>query len=1047
MRKHHSAAHARARAARTCLGIITGSLILIGLTACGGGGDTASNSTLQPQGFGNDSAQAQAISTPALGTVTKDSGWSTVVPELPTRTFVQPSSIGTIYYIDSKRAFDPSSTPLATEDGSSPTKAFPNIGEFNRQVGMANLHANDAILLKCGSVFRNEMLFLNGISNIYIGPYQAGQTGPADCSDSQLPTLRQSKWGGTLTWTATDASNTVYSAPTDPSLNIERMFRYTVPLVKARYPNMGSTPKYLLATSASSNTQFKVSAAEKQLFDTNAGGQDIVGADVFIRSTAWLIERRTVSAYDIATGTVTLNRQVSDTIPTGAGYYLAGKAWMFDQPGEWYQSKTENKVYFRRVSTSDNPVDLEYTDATTGQGLFMMNSQNITISRIAFEHHEFASIGIESSNNITVSGADVRFASELGISVGKNGLAGAPSQNITIEFCKVRGVRGYGIKAGGVVGTNRLPISKNVTLRHNLVTETGMHDAAIKADGIEIKAMTAIRLGGPVPLETETSPPTQGVPDAQALGNIIINSGGPAIFLDNGRHGAIIDSNTVINACLQISDCGGIYTNNRDTTKSLPSAEGTTSATISNNIIVGVKGDTEGVATAALAVRMVREQTFGIYLDDLSANVEVANNQVTHAGAGIYLHNASWNKVHHNKIKAITLASIKVHSDWVYPSNTFTETIRGNVVHDNELLSHRAVDGNVFATNSSLSNGIQGNAPQVYAQLWLHATLNPSVFFTGDHNNESRNNTVVTHSKTTSPSTWRMNSQWVTNNNSPQTTQSSGGIWLLKTTGGYNKEVALPEWLKVTQSSTSTADVESSSVSYRPYALTLGNGGNSLIDPIASGSGWTWNAASQVSYATGASTCGEASVCASLTASQPWHTLMSNPFTTTQGQLYFVKYTLKQGAVKGIHNTTVRLTNSTMVGEYLQNVETNPDEVRYYEHFFRGNANSGANTVLALKPSDGVANSTNPYTTQYFSDATVHQVDAVAVLPGLDQLGVTAVNASAASRNFNCVEDLGIASANCSSVRDENNQPVTFPVSVGARTMKRFYINSSTWSN
>lgn len=1074
MRKHYSAAHARARAARSCLGIITGSLIAMGLTACGGGdGTTAQNQQLaEPQSVSGASAQAQAISTPALGTYIKATGWSTALPELPTRTFKKPASItGTTYYIDSVRSYVDQQAPLANEDGLTPATAFTNIGQFKAQIvnnPNKGLKSNDAILLKCGAIFRYETLALTltGISNIYIGPYQAGQTGPNDCADNALPTLRQAKWGG-AGWAPTDASNTVHT--TTISTAVARMFRYTVPLIKARYPNIDNTTKYLLTDGEISKKKFKVSETQRVFFD----GKDMVGADIFIKSRAWAIERRTIDAYDSVTGVVTLNRDISqESIPRGAGYYLAGKAWMFDQPGEWYQSGST--VFYRHMSSNATAMaaelsGLEYTDSGSELGISIRNGTTVTISRIAFEHQETTALGIYSSQGVTAHGVDVRFASELGIDVGKNGATGNPSENITIEYSKVRGVWGFGIRAGGVHRPDATlpgyPISKNVALKYNLVTETAMYDVAPKAsEAQEANGLVAIRLGAPTPVSGEQSLPGLGDLDAQAVGNIVINNAGPGIYLNSGRHGGLIDANTVINSCLRTTDCGAIYTNNRDETKTLPAAEGTTSAKISNNIVVGVKGDIEGVVFGASS-RASREMTYGIYLDDLSANIEVVGNKVTDAAGGIYLHNASWNNVHGNIIQAVTLASIEVSSDWKYPKvpGTFTETVRGNIIHNNTLFSHRTVDPAQFSA-SYIQQGMQGQDPpkQVYAQLWLHNNAQPSAFFTDDpstgaRRNKSHNNEVLTHSKTSGPSTWGMDgSAYVNNQSSARTTQLSGAIWEVQQTtaqtANYRKRMALPEWLKLVQPDSGSQDSQSSPIVYRPYILTLGNNGTSLIAPIAQGSQWVWNAASQVPYATGTSTCGGASVCAGVTASETWHSLVSPAFQTTAGNLYFVKYIVKQGPVRGEHNTSIRRdaepNRYAQVGEFVQSVYTEANEIRRFEHFFRANSHSGSSTVLHLKPSDGLmTDPTKTYTMQYFSDASVHQVTAWDVLPPLTQLSATATNASHVSRDFLCEEDLGFAQVNCDSVRDENNQPVVFPVEVPARTMKRFYINSSTWSN
>lgn len=1064
MRKHLDAAHARARAVRSCLGIITSSLVVMGMTACGGGSDTAPpRDTTQSQRLNDDGqAQAQAISTPALGTWIKGTGWSAALPELPARVFLTPETTsGTTYYIDARAAYTPAELPPASQLGKTPSTPFTSITEFLQKVGSFNLKSGDAILLKCGAVFRNQSMTLAGVSDLYIGPYQPGIVGPSDCTGS-LPTLRQAKWGGKtseavgLNWVATSSNSSVYVAPTTST--ITRMFKYTEPLAKARYPNANDPYAYLLADSGVSSTQFKVRTADKQQFDTLG----VVGADIYIKSRAWIIERRKVTDYQ--NGVITLDRGVAmGDIPAGAGYYLAGKSWMLDQAGEWYQDTGDNKVYYWAQGSSDIP-NLEYTDDTRtlvndqSNGISIRKGSKVRISRIAFEHQEMVALGIYSSSDVTVNGVEVRFASEVGIDVGLQGSDG-PSNRVTIEQSKVRGVWGLGIRAGGIARASQTapayPLSKNVTVQNNLVTETAMHDAAPRAsNALEVNGMVAIRLGGPPPLPTKDSPPSSTSLDAQAIGNIVLNNAGPGIYLNNGRHGALIDGNTVINACLRTSDCGGIYANNRDETQSLPAAEGSTSAKISNNIVTGVKGEIEGVPVTN---RTTREQAFGIYLDDLSANIEVVGNQISHTAAGIYLHNASWNNVHANTVKYVTLASIEVSSDWSFsqPTNGYTETVRGNVIQDNTLFSHRPVALNKFSPNWDVQAGVQDQEQAVYAQYWMHKHALPNVFFadatdTGARRNKSINNTVVTHG---GANTWRVDHPSYSNGTSDPSlaTKVSGGIWFIQKTSdpNYGKRMALPDWLGLVTTNAGSPDKDiSSSVVYRPYVLTLGN---ALIAPLGATSGWTWNEAGPVSYVQNTSTCGGPAACAQVLASEPWHALLSPVFPTVNGTLYLAKYSVKQGAVRGEHSASARRDSTTnrykQIGAYLQSVYTEANEFRHFEHFFRGTSDSDTNTRLYLKPSDGVmTDPSKPYTTQYFSDVSIHPVIDAAVLPPINQLSITAANASSADRSFDCTQ-LGFAATDCTSVRDEDNQPVVFPVEVPARNMKRFYIHSTTWSN
>jgi len=233
----------------------------------------------------------------------------------------------------------------------------------------------------------------------------------------------------------------------------------------------------------------------------------------------------------------------------------------------------------------------------------------------------------------------------------------------------------------------------------------------------------------------------------------------------------------------------------------------------------------------------------------------------------------------------------------------------------------------------------------------------------------------------------------------------------------------------------------------------MGNNGKSLASDLVRGSEWVWNAASQVPYLDGAATCGGAAVCAGVKASAYWHTLMSPYFVSSPGQLYFASYTLKQGPERGEHSmspmrrVSINPDKFARIGEFLQSVYTEANEVRRFEHFFRANSSAGVDTLLTLKPSDGVDNSLKPYTTQYFSNVKVQPVTGWQVLPPLDQVSVTAVNASATTRSFRCVEDLGLTTEQCGRLRDEDNQLAGTSVQLNGRTMKRFYFASDSWMN
>jgi hypothetical protein len=357
---------------------------------------------------------------------------------------------------------------------------------------------------------------------------------------------------------------------------------------------------------------------------------------------------------------------------------------------------------------------------------------------------------------------------------------------------------------------------------------------------------------------------------------------------------------------------------------------------------------------------------------------------------------------------------------------------------DNDFFSHRRVDPSVLSGSTQAIYSIQGSAEQVYSQLWIHHT-DPNRFFenasTADRN-VSRDNDTLTLSKVESPAIWRMGRSGVLS-------QASGAIWAKRIDGQDLVEMGLSEWLStVATDSGFPPDRESSPVSYKAYVATTA--GSSMIgDFVLPQTPQTWfpnfTTGGTFSIQTGVTACSPAPSCGVILPTQGWQLVASQPVALSAYGLYLAQYNIAVGGAGGRHKSAVRLSADPWTSSaYVPTTQLGPNEKRRIELFFRPQFSSSS-SVLALRPSDEISVGTEP---MYFHSASLHAISGVQVLGDPKTFSVTVVNASQSARSISCAET-GLSS--CTDVRDENNNPVTLPLSLSARSTKRLYVRLGGW--
>lgn len=997
---------AGARPAVASLGVknilisIAGAVVLSAVMAGCGGGDGA-QSSLPGTSKDGGRANAQTIWVPNGLIKNNTAGWAAMPPAFATPGTYTPSGFtGTAYYVDPDGGNN-------TKDGKSPANAWHDLSQASAKI----YEDGDAILLKCGGVWR-EKLQLNGTGrpnykNLLVGAYQA-PNGPA-CADNSRPVIRGTRYVSSAGWTPVASGSAVLKLNvTGP---VGHLFKDIQPLMKARYPNpQGDNNRFVFAdvtgalTAGDTNEQkitkkkagFRVRATELAFLQ----GKDVEGATVYIRTVPYMLETATVQSFNTTTGEITLTQPLRFTAENNVGYILEGKSWMVDTEGEWwYSGGASGELRYQPAGGSTAGLEAAYIDT----GLQVYNVPGLRVERIRFELQEGNGLDANTVTNLVVNDVE-------SVHAWNYGLYAQASPGAVFTNNRVDGA-GY----FGIVGN----ASDGVSIAGNFVTRSGMS----RIGGVP---GTKAQGGGGIRLQIS--------PNGHIENNYVYQVANGGISFDN-KDGVVVANNTVIQPCVLLTDCGGIYTSDGDAVVAGTAIR----SVVHHNIVAGVQSNLNGTHLYGINGNAVagKDQGIGIYLDDHSSWVKAHDNTVSGVEVGFFIHNGANNVIESNTVRAATHASVVVSFD---EAPSVADPVRNNLIKGNTFFSHRRVDATKFA-NNTVSESIDGE--HAYAQLWAHRD-GATAFFIDNASgarNRSENNQTYTLSKVESPTVWRKVGT--------RLEQASGAAWALNT-GGQVSTLGLSEWRALNQSTALTQDTESSPVSFKPFTYTPGGSliGNGTFE--SNGGNWVANGV-EFEYTSGA-VCGGEAKCGRVKGSAVGYTLVSSPFSLTAPGVYLASYTMAAGPDGGGQDALVRLNASpyTLQGSYVPGSTWASNEVRRIEYFFQASFTAG-NAVLALRPNNSQDTSgpggTNGTLNKnvYFGRAAVQSVSNVQALPAFGTLGVNVINATTAQQTFGCTT-VGIQSTNCALVVDEANLPVSFPFTVPARSAKQLYVRHADWA-
>ena len=475
-----------------------------------------------------------------------------------------PHSYASNYYFSDTDGND-SRSPLEAQNPTTPWKSLRQLNAF-----FPRLKPGDSVLFKRGDIFPGKLaLNVSGSIDhpIVLSAYGQGNK-PQITGLTALSNWRPSKEG---VWTSACKN-------CGPSVNVLIINDSVQPM--GRYPNTsGDLSGYRTISSHFKNSSITDS--------TDLNNTDWTGAEVVIRKNRYIIDRSRVLQ---SQGRTISYQGGSFYEPTnGFGYFIQNHPATLDQNGEWFFDPAEKKMmlYFSAGNPSGQRINVSVQDT-----LVKCNKvEYVVLDNLSFLGANSVAIFIANSNNLVVSGCDIRYS-------GTNAFVINRSNHITLDQNNIQDSYNDAVMLLGF--QNR--ISNNKILNTGVMPGMGGNENSYNAISIEGD-------------------------QNDVYGNTIENTGYiPILFQGN----EIVVRNNFINRFTMLKDDGGgIYTWSG---KLAPNAVQTGRKIEANLVMNGMNALAGTNGTPSIVA--------GIYLDDNAGDVTVNENTVSDCSMGLYLHNA-----------------------------------------------------------------------------------------------------------------------------------------------------------------------------------------------------------------------------------------------------------------------------------------------------------------------------------------------------------------------------------------------------------------------
>lgn len=490
------------------------------------------------------------------------------------------------YYVDAESGDDANS-------GTSSAEAWQTMAKVNG----ASFAPGDRIGFKRGQLWREPLVV--SASGTADAPITYTSYGSGNKAVLRMSTPIE----GWQSSTATNCCANLWEAPVD--FPMRQLFVDGDFVAVAHDPNEGY---YLIDNPAGSNSQITD-------VDLLVPGDDLVGANVCLRTVQWDLEERQATAYEPSLHAITLGSATDFTINAGWGYYLENKLWMLDTPGEWLYDPAAGHVYYCAADGDDpnehlmegsrnNPC-LESTYYTAECGVRMLGQSHVVLSDLAIEQAGALGVWVHESEHFHLLRLDVRDSGGGGVAdehriLGKgivvSNSPSSASDPSTVEGCLVEDNLRDGIT---VSQSPAVHVLRNVLHRHGVT-------------GMPRKSVASIYVSSS---------------DGAIVEENLIDHSGYVGIIYSGLD-VTLAHNFVNYSCLVLDDCGATYTSgnhNEDT----PFQGGV----VRENVFLNSVGNSEGTPSPSTSN--------GIYFDFSSRGHEVTGNTVYRTAAGVTFGDAS----------------------------------------------------------------------------------------------------------------------------------------------------------------------------------------------------------------------------------------------------------------------------------------------------------------------------------------------------------------------------------------------------------------------
>ncbi len=473
--------------------------------------------------------------------------------------------------------------------------------------------AGDIIAFKGGDNFNGKLVFnnMNGQSGlpIIISSYGLGQ---ATINGTSYISGLSNEGGGIWSVNTTEPIYQVFDGDT-------HLKNRSIPEIKNKYDTYNN---FYQVSSVSSSTVFK---AEELI-----GHNDIVGSSVHIRTVTWIYETRKVTAFNSATGEITISSAPVNSISSDEDiFFLNNHKNFLSQEGDWSYDSSNNKLYLFSNSTPTNIFVTNKSDT----GILLKNCSYINFDNISILGYEQNGLYISFSDNILVNNVNTKFNYNVGIKTVAN------RSNITIINSKDTGSNAAGYNLG-----DRVSSVENCTVHEsgiiNNVNWNNVNSLKMQSYGIYAEKSAKIR------------------------NNIIYDIGKSGIYF-NGA--SLIEKNYIYDFGLYLDDSGAIYSWNENILE-----EGYNGAIVRSNIVESSENfDTKW-------------KVHGVYMDGRGRGVTIENNTIMNCNQGIRMRAIRDSKIIYNKIYNSKNGSIEItHTEKDRPN----DTPKNNIIEYNEILN------------------------------------------------------------------------------------------------------------------------------------------------------------------------------------------------------------------------------------------------------------------------------------------------------------------------------------------------------------------------